>query len=140
VRALLADSLEALRPLARARGVELGGLRWSGEPVLVLGDRLRLLQATGNLIANAIEHGRGRVEVGGRTDGGRLQITVGDEGRGLPAPVADLTRRPRRGRGRRGRGLAIAADIARRHGGELTAPGAGQGGSRLALELPLRRG
>jgi signal transduction histidine kinase len=50
---LLADSVEAWRPAAALRGVELR-LRWFGAPVLVPGDRLRLAQATGNLIANAI--------------------------------------------------------------------------------------
>ena len=50
-----------------------------------------------------------------------MRIEVDDEGPGLPAPVGDLTRRPRAGRGRRGRGLAIAADIADRHGGRLVA-------------------
>jgi signal transduction histidine kinase len=47
-----------------------------------------------------------------------------------------VIRAPRSGRGERGRGLAIADDIARRHGGRLTtAPSAG--GAALALELPL---
>jgi signal transduction histidine kinase len=60
---------------------------------------------------------------------------VSDEGGGLPAPVAELVRRPRAGRGRRGRGLVIAADIVARHGGWLvSAPSAG--GARLAIELP----
>ena len=57
---------------------------------------------------------------------------------GLPAPVGDLTRRPRAGRGRRGRGLAIAADIADRHGGRLVAAPAARG-ARVALELPAWR-
>ena len=56
-----------------------------------------------------------------RAQGDRVRIEVADEGPGLPAPVGDLTRRPRAGRGRRGRGLAIAADIADRHGGRLVA-------------------
>ena len=63
------------------------------------GDRLRLAQATGNLIANAIEHGGGRVEVRGRARGADARIEVIDDGAGLPAPVAELTRRARGGRG-----------------------------------------
>jgi signal transduction histidine kinase len=62
---------------------------------------------------------------------------VADEGRGLPAPVAELVMRPRRGRDRHGRGLAITTEIARRHGGGLVA--STDGTSRLALSLPLRR-
>jgi signal transduction histidine kinase len=68
VRALLADSVEGWRPRAGQGRAELH-LQWSGGPARVWGDRLRLAQATGNLIANAIEHGGGIVEVRGR--GGR---------------------------------------------------------------------
>jgi DNA-binding response OmpR family regulator len=106
---------------------------------VVRGDRLRLAQAVGNLVANALEHGTGRVELLARSMGDRVRIEVADEGPGLPAPVGDLTRRPRAGRGRRGRGLAIAADIADRHGGRLVAAPSARG-ARVALELPAWRG
>jgi signal transduction histidine kinase len=106
---------------------------------LVHGDRLRLAQAVANLIANALEHGPGRIELTARLAGSRhVRIEVTDEGPGLPAPVADLTRRARGGRGRRGRGLAIAADIAERHGGRLVAAPAPRG-TRIGVELPLLR-
>ena len=55
--------------------------------------------------------------------------------RACPRRWVDLTRRPRAGRGRRGRGLAIAADIADRHGGRLVAAPTARG-ARVALELP----
>jgi DNA-binding response OmpR family regulator/signal transduction histidine kinase len=109
-----------------------------GPGAIVRGDRLRLAQAVGNLVANALEHGTGRVELLARSHGDRVRIEVADEGPGLPAPVGDLTRRPRAGRGRRGRGLAIAADIADRHGGRLVAAPSARG-ARVALELPAWR-
>lgn len=103
--------------------------------VLVRGDRVRLAQAVGNLLANAFEHGAGTVEVAARAASGHVRIEVSDEGDGLPAPVADLTRRPRGGRGGRGRGLAIASEIVARHGGRIvSAPSAR--GARLAIEMP----
>ncbi len=72
-------------------------------PAYVIGDRLRLAQALGNLIANAIEHGGGAVEVRVRlvrcVDAARgglgadvtaavpdcVRIEITDEGPGLPA-------------------------------------------------------
>jgi len=135
---LVADSVEAWRPAAAARSVELTG-SWSGRPVSVGGDRLRLAQATGNLIANAIEHGGGVVEVRGWASAGRAHVEVRDTGPGLPATVAELARRPRAGRGTRGRGLAIASAVAASHGGRLVlAPS--RRGARLVLELPTIRG
>jgi signal transduction histidine kinase len=105
---------------------------------MVRGDRVRLAQAVGNLVANALEHGDGRVQLQARAQGDRVRIEVADEGPGLPVGVGDLARRARAGRGRRGRGLAIAADIADRHGGRLVAAPAAHG-ARVALELPAWR-
>ncbi len=132
---LVADSVEAWRAAGARAGVELVA-RWSGPPALLVGDRVRLAQATGNLIANAIEHGGGVVEVGGRVDGAAVRVEVIDCGPGLPAPVAVLMRRANRDRGSRGHGLAIAAAIAAGHGGRLSAAPS-ERGARLVLELPI---
>jgi signal transduction histidine kinase len=106
---------------------------------IVVGDRLRLAQAVSNLIANALEHGPGRIELTARFVGAQhVCIEVIDEGPGLPAPLAALTRRARAGRGRRGRGLAIASQIAERHHGRLVAAPVPRG-TRIGLELPLVR-
>ena len=120
-------ALRLVRPFRGASGGDRGGAVW--------GDRLRLAQALGNLIANAIEHGGGAVRVTVVTRWRTVRIEVCDDGPGLPAPVAALARRPRRGRGSRGRGLAIALAIARRHGGTIAAAPA-RAGARVVLELP----
>jgi signal transduction histidine kinase len=138
VRELLSDSVHAWEPAAAAAGGALL-LEWTGAAADVDGDRLRLAQATGNLIANAIEHGGGVVGVRGRAAPGAVRIEVIDSGPGLPAPVAELARRARHGRGDRGRGLAIAAAIARAHGGRLAAAPS-ERGARLVLELPRAGG
>jgi signal transduction histidine kinase len=131
---LVLDSVEAWQAAAAARGVELRA-SWSGVSARVWADRLRLAQATGNLIANAIEHGGGAVEVRGSARPGHARIEVIDGGPGLPAPVAELVRRPHSGRGTRGRGLAIASAVASGHGGRLAVAPA-ELGARLVLELP----
>lgn len=134
VRELVAGSVEAWRPVAEKRGIELR-LRWSGEDVLVPGDRLRLAQAIGNLLANAIEHGGKEIEVRGGAAARTARIEVLDRGPGLEAPVAELIRRGSPD-ARRGHGLRIADAIATAHRGRLAAaPGAG--GARVVLELPL---
>jgi signal transduction histidine kinase len=137
VAELLADCIEAHRCGAVDRGLELE-LTCAGGPAQVWGDRLRLAQAAGNLIANAIEHGGGAIEVRARAQAGGVRVEVVDGGPGLPAPVAELTSRPRGGRGPRGRGLAIAAAIAKDHGGRLAAAPS-ERGARLVLELPVAR-
>lgn len=134
VRQLVADSVKAWQPFAAEHGAALR-LGWSGRSAFVLGDRYRLAQATGNLIANAIEHGQGEVQALGRLEGESVRLEVTDRGPGLPAPVRELARRARGGSGRRGRGLAIASTIARDHGGRLAAAPS-ERGARLVLELP----
>jgi signal transduction histidine kinase len=135
VRGLLADSVEAWRAAAGVRGVSLRQ-RWSGADALVAGARPRIAQATGNLVANAIEHGGGEVEVSGRLAGDVVRIEVSDHGPGLGAPVGELIRR-NRPVDRRGHGLRIAHAIALAHGGRLAAAPSKRG-ARLVLELPAR--
>jgi signal transduction histidine kinase len=137
MRELVADSVEARLTAAATQDVEVR-MAWSGGSPVVWGDRLRLAQAIGNLIANAIEHGGGVVSVLGRGEPGRVRIEVTDDGPGLPAPVSELARRPHAGRGRRGRGLAIATAIIARHGGRLAAAPCGRG-ARVVVELPASR-
>ncbi len=152
---LLTDSVEAWRSCAGAHGAELS-LSCSGGPAFVHGDRLRLAQATGNLLANAIEHGGREVEVrvssapaldgtvsssergpsAARSGHGTVRIEFIDDGPGLPAPVAELARRGRHSRGAHGHGLSIADAVASSHGGRLAAAPA-EKGARIVLELPL---
>jgi signal transduction histidine kinase len=134
---LLRDCVESWQARAAAAGAQLV-VRWSGPMAYVGGDRIRLAQAMGNLIANAIEHGSGTIEIRGRTDHTSVRLEVSDGGPGLPAPVAELARCARAGRGTRGRGLAIASSIAHEHGGRLAARPS-ERGARLVLELPANR-
>jgi len=126
--------LASWTPFARASGARLG-VEPIARGLALRGDRLRLAQALGNLVGNALEHGASPIVVRARATAGAVRFEVDDAGPGLPEPVAALAARPRAGRGRRGRGLAIASAIAARHGGRLAAAPAPRG-ARLALELP----
>src|SRR4051794_15979999 len=98
----VAEALDAVRaswaPVAAGLGAEL-----CVEPFptacFVRADRLRLSQALGNLVANALEHGAGPVTVRARAADGLLRIEVTDAGPGLPAPVETLAAAARAGRG-----------------------------------------
>ncbi len=132
VRALLAEAVEAWRPLAGALGGELL-FDPPGARLLVHADRLRLTQAVGNLVLNALEHGAGPVRIRAHATRTHARIEVRDQGPGLPAPVASLVDGAHAGR--RGHGLAIAARVVSRHGGRLlTAPVSA--GACVVLELP----
>ena len=137
VVALLARQTESWGKAAQAQGCELV-LKAPAGQLMVRADRLRLAQATANLVGNALEHGGGRVEVRLTATADRVAVEVRDQGPGLPATLPTLIGRARGGRGSRGRGLAIASEIATRHGGCVaTAPAAS--GARIVLELPAWR-
>jgi signal transduction histidine kinase len=135
--AFVAQVARTWEPVAGARDVALLVDAVPGTGAVVHADRTRLLQAAGNLIANALDHGHGPVELRVRTTGGMLRFEVRDGGPGLPAPVAELVRRP--ARGEHGHGLAIAAGIAERHGGRVVAAPSPRGAA-VVLELPLAGG
>jgi two-component system, OmpR family, sensor kinase len=107
-------------------------------------DPLRLRQALGNLVDNALRHGVGNVSLAARSRDGAVEIDVGDEGPGFPADLESRAfERFTRGdaarmRGGSGLGLAIVSAIAAAHGGSATiADGAG-GRTTVRLRLPLR--
>jgi signal transduction histidine kinase len=102
------------------------------------GDRLRLEQALGNLVDNALRHGSGCVRVEARQRDGSLELHVSDEGSGFPDAFVEraFDRFSRADEahsgGGAGLGLAIVEAIARAHGG--TARVAGRTG--VTLDLP----
>jgi len=108
------------------RGVTV---RWDAGRACVRADRGRLAQALGNLMANAAEHGSGRIEIHGVRDGSRaVRVEVRDSG-----PVV----RPGRRRANdRGRGLGIADRAIREAGGTLTLDWSREG-TVATVELPL---
>jgi signal transduction histidine kinase len=106
------------------------------ERVEILGEPARLAQAVDNLIANALEHGRGGIRIAGAIHGRAVRITVVDAGRD-PAVAGPSVGRARGVR--RGHGLRLAAAVAAEHGGRIEILRS-TAGTTVALELPAARG
>jgi two-component system, OmpR family, sensor kinase len=120
---------EDVRLDALAQEVAADDVDVAGDPVTVRGDRAALRRALTNLVENARRHGAGRIAVTVRKRDGLAELSVEDEGPGIPA--ADRQRVFERFYGTdSGLGLAIVQATAERHGGRAYAEG-----SRVTLEL-----
>ena len=117
------------------------------EPVLANGDRIRLGQALGNLLANALKYGAGQpVALALETTGRVACLRVTDRGIGISAE--DQTRIfsrferavPIRNYGGLGLGLFLAHRILLAHGGALRVDSRVGEGATLTMELLLAPG
>ncbi|MET9716199.1 ATP-binding protein [Streptomyces rochei] len=140
-----ADARVDLAALAREEAGGRAGVRVRAEDgVTVAGSRGQLGRALANLLDNAQRHARSAVEVAVRRDGGAVVVAVADDGEGVPAADREriferfvrLDAARSRDDGGAGLGLAIARDVAVRHGGTLTVHDAPAGGALFELRLP----
>jgi two-component system sensor histidine kinase BaeS len=141
----LADvAADAADSLARRFEAADVALRRELSPAPVLGDPRWLHQLVTNLLTNALKFtpAGGSVTVRTRASGSDAVLQVADTGAGIPA--ADLPRifdRFWRGPGLAqtsgsGIGLAVATELARAHGGWLTAASAEGLGTTMTLTVP----
>ncbi len=117
-----------------------------GEPTEIIADRLRLDQAIGSMVDNALRYGAGQVTLEVHQNGTGVEIHVVDQGEGFPEGFITraferFSRAPSSRRdGGSGLGLAIVQTVAQAHGGEAHAANAETEGADVWLALPLRRG
>jgi signal transduction histidine kinase len=106
-------------------------------------DRLRVEQALGNLVENALRYGEGPIEISARRAEDRLELHVADHGPGFASEFAGraFERFSRAsssdGQGGSGLGMAIVDSIARAHGGEAGLANRPNGGADVWMILPL---
>ena len=105
-----------------------------------------LITLLGNLIDNALDAassggGEHWVSIAVTVQGSELVMKVHDSGGGVPAEIADqvfqegFSTKSRRGK-RRGFGLALVRQVARRMGGEVSV--VNEGGALFTVRLPLK--
>ncbi len=147
---LVRGTLDEWTPEARRRGISLQ-VRLPVGPLQLMADPIRLTQALGNLIENALKYagasGWVRVDVGPQLFGS-YELAVTDSGPGIPLDVLPrvferyfrVEGRVGGGPGGMGLGLAIARAIVLAHGGELTAESPRGVGARFVLRLPVPPG
>jgi two-component system sensor histidine kinase SenX3 len=144
--AVIAEALDRCRMKANARGIALADVGDRG--LGVHGDEDLLITAIRNLLENAVAYSpeRTRVVVTTRRAADRVEISVEDQGIGIPAQ--DLQRiferfyrvDPARSRatGGTGLGLAIVKHVMAAHGGTVTVRSVEGAGSTFTISLPLR--
>ncbi|MEU3936722.1 ATP-binding protein [Streptomyces sp. NPDC029044] len=139
------DAKVDLAGLAREEAEGRTGVTVDAEPVEVAGSRGQLGRVLANLLDNAQRHARSAVTVRVRCEGDRAVVGVADDGDGVPDGDREriferfvrLDAARSRDDGGAGLGLAIARDVAVRHGGTLTAGRGPAGGALFELRLPL---
>ncbi len=85
--ALLREAVEIFRPLARVKSLSLN-LAIPDAPLRATADRDRIFQVLSNLLTNAIKFSsvKGTITVEATSSDHDLQVTVQDEGPGIPEP------------------------------------------------------
>lgn len=143
---LVSLQLLQFESLAYERGVSVASD--VGPNVMVSGNAEKLRRLVGTLLDNAIKYAGegGRIEVELLRDGGNARLLVNNSGDPIPAEdlphVFDRFYRVDKSRGRDagrsyGLGLAIASDVAKSHGGSLSATSSEASGTTFVATLPV---
>ena len=144
---VVTDATEMARPLIEARQHALT-VNLPSEPLALDADPLRIAQVLGNLLTNAAKFtdAGGRIALGAAHAGADVEISVTDNGVGLPADARDKIfqmfvqvgsplEQPEAGLGI---GLALAKALVDLHGGRISAESGGIGqGTTIRVRLPL---
>ena len=137
--AVLAETVEECHAVAAARGVTLG-LDCPTQTTLPL-DKLKIRQALGNVVRNAIEASSpgGVVHVRAMARDGCVEVAVTDQGPGVLETDRDAVFTPfftTKEQGT-GLGLAIAREFIQAHGGTLAVDARPGPGATFVMRLPL---
>jgi two-component system osmolarity sensor histidine kinase EnvZ len=101
-------------------------------------------RAVTNLVSNSVRYGD-EIVLRAATESEWLRVEIDDDGPGIPAKERENVFRPfyridearNQDTGHSGLGLAIARDIAKSHGGDITLGQSSMGGLRAIIRVPL---
>jgi CHASE2 domain-containing sensor protein/two-component sensor histidine kinase len=137
------EAIDMAWPQAKAREVRIIASGLDAE-AFIMGDASALLRAIANLVDNAIKYGpaRSEVEVRLRIDNDTAELTVSDQGSGLPLERAKDVFARFGDRGNvafpgSGLGLAFVKAVVEKHKGSIGYETDAQHGTRFTIRLPL---
>lgn len=144
--AVVREAVVSIHPTAAARSIEVA-LRLECNGAEVRGDRRRLLQVFGNILANSAKFSRagGHIEVALERRAHEVEVRVEDDGIGIgPDFLPFVFERFRQENGSRSRsfgglglGMALAKRLVDLHGGHISVSSAGHGkGASFTVTLP----
>ncbi len=137
---LVRQTVRGLRPMAQAQGIDLTAVVAPALPT-VRADGRRLMRALENMLRNAVQFARTRVEIRVRCDAQHLRFEVHDDGPGLPEKNGVVLLGHGEGQPRRpdstGLGLLVTRRVATAHGGTLEGANAPSGGAIVWIEIPI---
>jgi signal transduction histidine kinase len=139
---IIHEAVENIAGAAAAKGQTI--VRRPSPSQFVLGDTTRLLQVFSNLLHNAVRytHEGGTITAGCVTDGSWVEVSISDNGEGVPENLQKsifepFVRGSNEGHGL-GVGLALAVRIVELHDGQISVESPGRGhGSTFTVRLPL---
>ena len=147
LRAIVDEAVEQVRPQLAARRQRLS-LHLPPLPLVVEGDRARLVQVVSNLLGNAVKYTleERAIDVAMQAVAGTVVLEVKDEGIGMERDLTERAfdrftqakRSSDRSQGGLGLDLALVRNLVALHGGTVScaSPGPGQG-STFTVTLPL---
>jgi two-component system osmolarity sensor histidine kinase EnvZ len=138
----MAEFLEELRGDAERHGHNATAT-FHGVPIVTVRSAA-FKRCLANLVSNAARYAKS-IAITGHRDHRWLNVTVDDDGPGIPAHLRDEAFKPflrlddarNQDEGGTGLGLAIARDIARSHGGEIMLGDSPMGGLRATVRIPV---
>jgi len=147
LKACVQDCVPLIAPKARERGITVAS-DLPAQSVMVIADARACKQILINLLSNAVKFSgdKGVITVRLRECGERVQLSVRDEGVGIPAdvlerigqPFEQATKNPHLAREGTGLGLSLVKALVGEHNGQMQVESREDAGTTVTITLPRK--